>query len=87
MHMTVSLVIECDGTIANGDDGANALEKHLASLCLTQRLAGALSPTFAELKSLIILKPRSPHADYCAAYCQVLRYWIALNCWLNILTG
>ncbi|BFI65983.1 MULTISPECIES: type I-F CRISPR-associated protein Csy2 [Yersinia pseudotuberculosis complex] len=50
MHMTVSLVIECDGTIANGDDGANALEKHLASLCLTQRLAGGTITNIRRVK-------------------------------------
>lgn len=40
MHMTVTLIIECEGSIAHGETGAGALENHLASLCLTQRLAG-----------------------------------------------
>ncbi|MEW5288936.1 type I-F CRISPR-associated protein Csy2 [Erwinia papayae] len=40
MHMTVSLLIECQGMIANGRDGAKALEAHLQTLCVSQRLAG-----------------------------------------------
>ena len=40
MHMTVSLVIECHGEIANGDVGMKALAKHLQNLCQTQKLAG-----------------------------------------------
>lgn len=40
MHMTVSLLMECRGMIANGREGAKALEEHLEQLCQTQRLAG-----------------------------------------------
>ncbi|MGA5653699.1 type I-F CRISPR-associated protein Csy2 [Rahnella contaminans] len=40
MHMTVTLFIECEGSILHGDVGARELEKHLQSLCVTQRLAG-----------------------------------------------
>lgn len=40
MHMTVSLVIECSGEIANGDIGLDQLQKHLHTLCQTQKLAG-----------------------------------------------
>lgn len=42
MHMTVSLMIECNGTIANGDDGLNALAQHLQTQCQTLRLAGGI---------------------------------------------
>ncbi|CNG58159.1 type I-F CRISPR-associated protein Csy2 [Yersinia kristensenii] len=50
MHMTVSLVIECEGVIADGDAGAKALAKHLASLCLTQRLAGGTITHIRQIK-------------------------------------
>ncbi|NGX85694.1 type I-F CRISPR-associated protein Csy2 [Rahnella sp. Lac-M11] len=40
MHMTVTLFIECEGSILHGDAGARELEQHLQSLCVTQRLAG-----------------------------------------------
>lgn len=40
MHMTVSLLIECSGMIANGREGTAALAAHLEPLCLSQRLAG-----------------------------------------------
>ncbi|CAI1791101.1 CRISPR type I-F/YPEST-associated protein Csy2 [Serratia ficaria] len=40
MHMTVSLVIECSGEIANGDIGLEQLQNQLHTLCQTQKLAG-----------------------------------------------
>jgi CRISPR-associated protein Csy2 len=40
MHMTVSLLIECTGTIPDGDEGAKALSEHLKSVCVNQKLAG-----------------------------------------------
>ena len=40
MHMTVSLVVECHGEIANGDVGMHELAAHLQTLCQTQKLAG-----------------------------------------------
>jgi CRISPR-associated protein Csy2 len=40
MHMTVSLLIECTGMIADGDEGARALAQHLQLLCVGQKLAG-----------------------------------------------
>lgn len=40
MHMTVSLLIECTGVIADGDEGASAFAHHLKSLCVGQKLAG-----------------------------------------------
>lgn len=42
MHMTVSLLIECQGVISNGREGAEALAKQLEQLCLSQHLAGGL---------------------------------------------
>lgn len=40
MHMTVTLFVECEGSIAHGDTGARELEQHLHMLCVAQRLAG-----------------------------------------------
>ena len=40
MHLTVSLVLECHGEIANGDVGKQALARHVETLCQTQKLAG-----------------------------------------------
>lgn len=40
MHMTVSLVVECLGEIANGDVGMRELAEHVQTLCQTQKLAG-----------------------------------------------
>jgi CRISPR-associated protein Csy2 len=42
MHLTVSLVIKCEGLILGGEEGINALQKHLEQLCLTQKLAGGV---------------------------------------------
>lgn len=40
MHMTVSLLLECKGLIANGDSGIAELKRHLELLCPSMRLAG-----------------------------------------------
>jgi len=40
MHLTVSLVMECHGDIANGDIGMRELAQHLQTLCQMQKLAG-----------------------------------------------
>ncbi|MCX8957823.1 type I-F CRISPR-associated protein Csy2 [Erwinia psidii] len=50
MHMTVSLLIECQGAIANGREGAKALEAHLQTLCVRQRLAGGTVISMAEAR-------------------------------------
>ncbi|PQQ36754.1 type I-F CRISPR-associated protein Csy2 [Photorhabdus luminescens] len=42
MHMTVSLLIECSGEIANGGKGADELERHLFEICPMYRLAGGI---------------------------------------------
>lgn len=42
MHLTVSLVIKCEGLIEGGEDGIKALQRHLEQLCLTQKLAGGV---------------------------------------------
>lgn len=42
MHLTVSLVIQCDGLIKGGEVGIKALKKHLMGLCLMQKLAGGV---------------------------------------------
>jgi CRISPR-associated protein Csy2 len=40
MHLTVSLLVECEGTIPNGKYGMAALAEHLSQLCPGQKLAG-----------------------------------------------
>jgi len=40
MHLTVSLIVECQGEIANGDIGMSDLAHYLQTLCQTQKLAG-----------------------------------------------
>lgn len=40
MHLTVSLLLECKGLIANGDSGVAELSRHLALICPSMRLAG-----------------------------------------------
>lgn len=40
MHLTVSLVMECHGEIANGDIGMSELAQRLQTLCQAQKLAG-----------------------------------------------
>ncbi|MCL2898995.1 type I-F CRISPR-associated protein Csy2 [Brenneria tiliae] len=42
MHMTVSLLMECHGVIADGDEGARALADHLSIHCANLRLAGGV---------------------------------------------
>ncbi|WP_313048213.1 type I-F CRISPR-associated protein Csy2 [Atlantibacter subterraneus] len=42
MHMTVSLLIECQGEIANGEYGQRDLADRLRQLCPTLRLAGGI---------------------------------------------
>ncbi|WP_294901495.1 type I-F CRISPR-associated protein Csy2 [Tatumella sp. UBA2305] len=42
MHLTVSLLIECEGLISHGQAGIQALENELMNLCLSQRLAGGM---------------------------------------------
>jgi len=42
MHLTVSLVVKCEGLISGGEEGIKALQNHLKQLCLTQKLAGGV---------------------------------------------
>ncbi|MEM6160404.1 type I-F CRISPR-associated protein Csy2 [Erwinia sp. P6884] len=42
MHMTVSLLLQCEGSIDGGEQGAAALAEHLGQLCQMQRLAGGI---------------------------------------------
>ena len=59
MHMTVTLFIECQGSIAHGEAGAEELAQHLQSLCLTQRLAGG---TVISMKPVRVMAlPESTH--------------------------
>lgn len=52
LHMTVSLLMACSGKIANGEDGAKALENELAIMCQTQRLAGG---TITDIGSVSVI--------------------------------
>lgn len=49
MHMTVSLLLECNGEIANGEYGKRDLARHLSTLCAAQRLAGGIITGIAEI--------------------------------------
>lgn len=40
MHLTVSLLIECQGEIVNGEEGKRELAGHIQTLCQMQKLAG-----------------------------------------------
>lgn len=40
MHLTVSLLVECEGEIPNGEHGMAALCEHLRQICPAQKLAG-----------------------------------------------
>lgn len=51
MHMTLSLIMACEGEIANGDEGARELQAHLAALCPDLRLAGG---TIADIGKVIV---------------------------------
>lgn len=42
MHLTVSLLLQCEGSIEGGEQGAAALAQHLYQLCQMQRLAGGI---------------------------------------------
>lgn len=42
MHLTVSLLLQCEGSISGGEQGAAALSQHLYQLCQMQRLAGGV---------------------------------------------
>ncbi|WP_380181978.1 type I-F CRISPR-associated protein Csy2 [Kalamiella sp. sgz302252] len=42
MHLTVSLLLQCEGSIEGGEQGAAALAQHLYKLCQMQRLAGGI---------------------------------------------
>lgn len=40
MHLTISLLLECKGLIANGESGIAELKQHLELVCPSMRLAG-----------------------------------------------
>jgi len=42
MHLTISLVIKCNGLIEGGEEGIKHLQKHLEQLCFSQKLAGGV---------------------------------------------
>jgi CRISPR-associated protein Csy2 len=57
MHMTVSLLLECQGEIENGEYGRRDLEVRLAQLCPSQRLAGGIITGEPEI--LVLDRPRT----------------------------
>lgn len=58
MQLTVSLVLECNGLIANGDFGIAELKQHLELLCPTMRLAGG---TITHIRQVdIVALPEAP---------------------------
>jgi CRISPR-associated protein Csy2 len=58
MQLTVSLVLECNGLIANGDFGIGELKQHLEQLCPTMRLAGGTITTIRQVE--IVALPEAP---------------------------
>ncbi|KAA8998075.1 type I-F CRISPR-associated protein Csy2 [Affinibrenneria salicis] len=54
MHMTVSLLMECRGEIADGDEGARALAQHLSGLCINRRLAGGLITHIGKIEVMVL---------------------------------
>jgi len=50
MHMTVSLLIKCEGMISGGESGAADLGKHIAQLCQRLRLAGGIITSIAQVQ-------------------------------------
>lgn len=63
MHMTVSLLLQCKGEIAGGEQGAAALEQHLFDLCQMQRLAGG---TIKQLDRVQVIGwPQEEQATHC----------------------
>ncbi len=60
MHLTVSLVIECQGFSGTDDDKRN-LEKHIKNLCFTHRLAGGL---ITDIKNVIYENIQNDNAFY-----------------------
>lgn len=57
MHMTVSLVIECQGMIADGEHGINRLCAKLRELCPTLRLAAGLITDITHIS--VVAKPET----------------------------
>lgn len=52
MHMTISLLIECRGEIANGEYGQRELADYLTDFCPTLRLAGGIITDIQEIDVL-----------------------------------
>lgn len=60
MHLTVSLLLECNGLIANGEIGIAELKQHLALLCPSMRLAGGTINGIRQIE--IVSIPQAPEA-------------------------
>ncbi len=58
MQLTVSLLLECNGLIANGDFGITVLKQHLEQLCPRMRLAGGTITAIRQVE--IFAMPQVP---------------------------
>jgi len=58
MHINVTLALECNGLIANGEVGIAALQQHLGQLCPTMRLAGGTISSIRQIE--IVSIPQAP---------------------------
>lgn len=54
MHLTVSLLLECEGEIPNGEVGMRELASHIQTLCQTHKLAGG---TITGLRNVKVCSP------------------------------
>lgn len=52
MHMTVSLLMRCNGMISDGEQGAAALATHITTLCQRLRLAGGTVTSVGQVQVL-----------------------------------
>lgn len=62
MHMTVSLLIECHGEIANGEYGQQALTEYLRQICPTLRLAGGI---IIDIQDITVLDMPTTENELC----------------------
>jgi CRISPR-associated protein Csy2 len=58
MQLTVSLLLECNGLIANGESGVAELRQHLELLCPSMRLAGGTINAIRHIE--IVSIPEAP---------------------------
>ncbi len=59
MHLTVSLLIECNGEITNGEYGRKVLCDYLKMLCQSHKLAGGSIVSMRDPQLFMRLKMKS----------------------------